>query len=188
MVRIVGGNKKNHRLASLDGHHLRPTSDRVRESIFDILQHAIYLPDIIPEATVVDLFAGTGALGLEALSRGAKHLTAVEKDPTACRIFESNVNTLNYKKSVTLLRRDATQLPRAKEPYDLIFIDPPYHLGLITPALISLQNNNWLNNSSTLVLETSSKQSINLPAAFNLLCHRTYGSTSIRVLSVNTDL
>ena len=185
-MRIVGGNKKNHRLASPDGQQLRPTSDRVRESIFDMLQHSKYVTNNIPEAIVVDLFAGTGALGLEALSRGAKHLTAVERDPTACKIFENNVNILNYEKSVTLLRHDATQLPLAKGACDLVFIDPPYHLGLITPALISLRDNNWLKNNSTLVLETSSKQSVTLPTEFKILCHRTYGSTSIRILSMDT--
>ena len=144
-MRIVGGMFRGRRLATPRGRSIRPTSDRVREALFDVLQHglqSIRRGSWPRDAHVLDVFAGTGALGLEALSRGASHVTFIEKDSAACLVIERNARTLRATEQVTLLRRNALRpaAPPSGAPVaDILLMDPPYRSDLAAPALKALR-------------------------------------------------
>jgi 16S rRNA (guanine966-N2)-methyltransferase len=156
-MRIIGGRFKGHPLTSVGkgdpSAHLRPTTDRVRESLFNILQGGRY-GDVITDAHVLDVFAGTGALGLEALSRGAAHVTFVENGRAASRILDQNIKKLRLSDEARLIKRDALKLGEATSPpADLVFLDPPYGKGLAPKVLTYILNTNWMNNDALVVVE-----------------------------------
>ncbi len=132
-MRIVAGRHKGRVLAAPDGRDTRPTADRVRESLFNILAHGV--PEL-EGAVVLDAFAGSGALGFEALSRGAGHVTFLETDASAFAIIYANAKTLGEDKKVSVQRIDATRPPVARTPCQIILMDPPYKSGQATPALL----------------------------------------------------
>ena len=160
-MRIVSGKYKGHALIAPKGRATRPTSDRARESLFNILAHAPWAP-VMEGANVIDLFAGTGALGLEALSRGAAFCLFVETDAMARGAIRTNVETMQVTGVTRLHRRPATALGRrpATIPaaFDIAFLDPPYEQDLILPALTSLQDGGWLTQEALIVTETSANE------------------------------
>ena len=182
-MRIIGGTHRGTALASVGkgdaGAHLRPTTDRVRESLFNVLQGGRF-DDPINGMRVLDLFAGTGALGLEALSRGASHVTFVENGRPAQKLIRANVAKLRREADCTLLTCDARKLPVAAQPYDLIFLDPPYGLGMGGPALAAARAGGWIAPDALIVWEE------NQPHAaidgFSLSDQRRYGDTWISFL------
>jgi 16S rRNA (guanine966-N2)-methyltransferase len=181
-MRIVGGKFKGHSLASPGGLNTRPTSDRVRESIFNILAHGI--DDLALEgARVMDLFAGTGALGLEALSRGARFCQFVDESAEARGLIRRNADALGLIGQCKMWRRDATKLgPCAPQtPFDLIFADPPYGKGLGEKALRSLVEGGWLSPNAVVVLEETEKAVVAEIAGVGLLDSRVYGDTQVRI-------
>lgn len=183
-MRIIGGTSKGLTLAGLGkgdtAAHLRPTSDRVRESLFNLLEHGT-AGNPVPEARVLDLFAGTGALGLEALSRGASHVTFVDDGAKSRALIRENIARMQAQGATKLFRRDATKLgERQGPPFDLIFLDPPYGKGLGERALSAAQDGGWLAEGAVVVWEESTEQTP--PDGFQTLDTRRYGDTWVTVL------
>ncbi len=183
-MRIVAGKHRGRRLQALPGADIRPTADRVREALFNILSHAPWARESggVAGVAVADLFAGTGALGLEALSRGARHVTFVDVDPAACRLIERNARSLDEGDRVTVLRGDATRLVIAPLAHQLVFLDPPYRGGLAVPALESLAAAGWLAPGALAVVELAKADKLAPPAGFELLDERRYGATRVLFL------
>jgi 16S rRNA (guanine966-N2)-methyltransferase len=178
-MRIVGGALRGRVLKTPKTQSVRPTSDRLRESIFDILHHAY--DDPVSGATVVDVFAGTGALGFEALSRGAARALFVDDGAEARALLRANVETLGLGGVTRVFRRDATKLGAAPagETFSLAFLDPPYGKGLADLALAGLVAGGWLAPGALLVIEEDASAQMTLPAALETLDQRRYGDTQI---------
>src|ERR1700760_4318911 len=152
-MRVVGGRLKGRNIASPASRDIRPTQDRLRESVFNILTHAY--DDPIQDARVLDLFAGTGALGIEAVSRGAKFALFVDNGAEARALLRNNVEALGLGGVTKVYRRDAPNLGPAHpmEPFSLVFLDPPYRMKLAEQALASLRDGQWLAPSALVVVE-----------------------------------
>ncbi|MFT3732045.1 MAG: 16S rRNA (guanine(966)-N(2))-methyltransferase RsmD [Hyphomicrobium sp.] len=182
-MRVVAGRFRGRALQVPDDMSIRPTSDRVRESLFNILAHGVE-GFSLNGARVIDLFAGTGALGIEAVSRGAAYCLFVEDAPEARALIRKNVEALGLTGETRIFRRDATDLGPAgnMEPYDLAFLDPPYGKGLGEKALAVLAEGKWLSPGAIAVLEERAGTAVAIPAAFELLDTRAYGDTEIRFL------
>ena len=176
-MRVVGGRLKGRNLASPSGREIRPTADRLRESVFNILIHAY--DDPIQDARVLDLFAGTGALGIEAVSRGASFTLFVDNGAEARALLRNNVEALGLGGVTKVYRRDATNLGPAHpmEPFSLAFLDPPYGKGLAEKALVSLRDGGWLARSALLVVEEAKAAAFAAPGGFEELERRAYDDT-----------
>lgn len=181
-MRIIGGTHRGTALASVGAGdaaaHLRPTSDRVRESLFNVLQGGRF-GDPISGAQVLDLFAGTGALGLEALSRGANHLIAVDNGRVAQKLIRANIAKLRREADVTLLNTEATKLPKGS-PCTLIFLDPPYGKNLGAKALSAAAAAGWIAKDALVVWEEGTAQIA--PIGYESLDQRRYGDTWVTLL------
>ncbi len=184
-MRIVGGEFKGTRIEAPKGKGTRPTSDRVRESLFNILAHS-FAGFSIEGARVLDLFAGTGALGLEAISRGAAFALFVDNDPGARGAQRDNVEVLGLTGRTRLFRRDASKLGMAGNmgQFDLVFLDPPYGKGLAEKALIGAKDGSWLQEGALIVIEEQTDAELELPAGFEKLDERIYGSSKLVFLQV----
>ena len=186
-MRIIGGRFRGTRLSApgpAAGHgHLRPTSDRVRESVFNLLAHGDYGEPAPPEGRrVLDLFAGTGALGLEALSRGARFAVFVEDHPASRALIRENVERLRLTGQTKLWRRDATKLgPCRGEPYDLVFADPPYGRDLGPAALASARAGGWIAPGALVVLETGAEEETPALPGLSPADDRSYGETRVLI-------
>jgi 16S rRNA (guanine966-N2)-methyltransferase len=183
-MRIVGGENRGLQLAELGAGdalaHLRPTSDRVREAIFNLLEGGRF-GDPVPGARVLDLFAGTGALSLEALSRGAAEALLVDEGRAAARLIRENIARAGREGQARLLPLDATKLPsNAEPPFSLVFLDPPYGKGLGREALASALAGGWLAPGALVVWEEAGPQ-MPLPGT-TLLDRRSYGGTVVTLL------
>lgn len=184
-MRIIAGEWRGRPLAALGkgdaGAHLRPTTDRVRESLFSALSGGRY-GDPLPGARVLDLFAGTGALGLEALSRGAAFATFVDDGRVSTRLIRQNIATLQAGARTRLMHRDARRLPANEEaPATLIFLDPPYGRDLGPPALAALAGTGWIAPGALVVWEEKTEQTP--PEGFTRLDARRYGDTHVTFLA-----
>ena len=182
-MRIVAGKFKGHSLASPKDQATRPTSDRVRESLFNILEHGV--DDFEFEgARVLDLFAGTGALGLEALSRGAKYCLFIENAAAARGIIRTNVEALHLTGISKVWRRDATTLGPAGniEAFDLVFADPLYRQGLGERALREARDNGWIKPGGIAVLEDHGDAALDIPEGYEELDRRRYSDTQVVIL------
>jgi 16S rRNA (guanine966-N2)-methyltransferase len=181
-MRVVGGRLKGRSLASPSSREIRPTADRLRESLFNILVHAY--DDPIEGARVIDLFAGTGALGIEAISRGAGFALFVDSGAEARALLRNNVEALGLGGVTKVYRRDATNLGPAHpvEPFALAFLDPPYAKGLAEKALASLRDGGWLTPRALLVVEEAKAASFVPPEGFAELERRTYDDTEFVLL------
>ncbi|WP_296418057.1 16S rRNA (guanine(966)-N(2))-methyltransferase RsmD [Pseudooctadecabacter sp.] len=179
-MRIIAGQHRGLTLASVGkgdaAAHLRPTPDRVRESLFNVLMgHGL------PQgARVLDLFAGTGALGLEALSRGATHCTFVDNGRTAQKLIRENIAKTRREDDATLLTCAADKLPAAPAPCDLVFLDPPYGKGLAANAVTSAKAGGWLASDALIVVEDNAPQPL---AGFVQVDLRRYGDTYITLMA-----
>ncbi|HXE25227.1 MAG TPA: 16S rRNA (guanine(966)-N(2))-methyltransferase RsmD [Roseiarcus sp.] len=184
-VRIVGGRLKGRALAAPSSRAIRPTSERLRESIFDILEHRF--PGQIAGARVVDLFAGTGALAIEALSRGARFALLVDNAAQARALLRANVEALALGGVTRIWRADATKLGKAPAggPFALAFLDPPYGQGLAEPALASLAHGGWLGPDALVVAEEAAEARIAAPAGLALIDERVYGDTRIAIFQTS---
>lgn len=180
MTRIVSGRFRGRRLTVPKGRDVRPTTDRMRERLFSMLTHARY-PEM-QGARVADVFAGTGALGLEALSRGADHITFVEKAPASLATLKDNILSLDAAIETTVMAKNARALPVASEPYDFIFMDPPYRQGLVEPTLTSLLENNWLHDDGVVICELATDDKLVLPSSLEIIDERTQGQQRVLFL------
>src|SRR5499426_909717 len=176
-MRVVGGRLRGRNLASPSSHEIRPTADRLRESVFNILTHAYDNP--IQGARVLDLFAGTGALGIEAVSRGAAFALFVDNGAEARALLRNNVEALALGGVTKVFRRDATNLGPAHpvEPFSVVFLDPPYGKGLAEKALTSLRAGGWLTPDALLVVEEAKAAAFKAPEGFEELERRAYDDT-----------
>ena len=183
-MRIVGGHLRGRPLVGPKPGigSIRPTSDRLRESLFNVLAHAY--DDPLDGARVLDLFAGTGALGFEALSRGAAFALLVDDGTEARGLIRENQMALGLAGHSRVFRRDATKLGAisAMDPFAVVFCDPPYRQGLGEKALISAQAGGWLEADALIVLEEAGDIDITLPGGFELLERREYGETQVLLL------
>ena len=178
-MRIVGGRLRGRALVAPKSQNVRPTADRLRESLFNILVHAY--ADPVMDARVLDLFAGTGALGLEAMSRGAAFALFVDEGAEARALQRENVTTLGLGVTTRIFRRDATKLGPAHpiEPFSLAFLDPPYGLGLAEQALVSAREGGWLLPGALVVVEEAADAGFKAPQGFEELERRQYDDTEI---------
>lgn len=176
-MRIVGGQHRGRSLAAPKSQGIRPTADRLRESLFNILMHAY--GDPVSGARVLDLFAGTGALGLEALSRGAAFVLFVDDGAEARALQRQNVETLGVAGVTRIFRRDASKLGDAhpNEPFSLVFLDPPYGKGLAEQALVSARDGGWLTKDALIVVEESKESGFTAPDGFAEIERRDYDDT-----------
>jgi 16S rRNA (guanine966-N2)-methyltransferase len=181
-MRIVGGQLRGRALAAPKSNAIRPTADRLRETVFNILAHAY--DDPVAGARVLDLFAGTGALGLEALSRGAAFALFVDEGAQARALLRENVAALGLGGVTKIFRRDATKLGTAHpvEPFTLGFLDPPYGRGLAEQALVSAHAGGWLVPDALVVVEEAAKADFAAPAGFEELEWRVYDDTALIIL------
>ncbi|MEM6587684.1 MAG: 16S rRNA (guanine(966)-N(2))-methyltransferase RsmD [Pseudomonadota bacterium] len=180
-MRIIGGTFRGRRLASVGkgdaAGHLRPTSDRVRESLFNIIEsnhgQALY------DADVLDVFAGTGALGLEALSRGAARVTFIDQGRAALKLLRANIATCGAEAQTQVIARDVRKPGQAQAPANLIFLDPPYGKAMGEKALASLIENDWLAPGALVIWEENAP--VAAPPSFQPIDERRYGDTMIRL-------
>jgi 16S rRNA (guanine966-N2)-methyltransferase len=181
-MRIVGGRLKGRALRGPATREIRPTSDRLREAIFNILTHAY--GDPVEGASVIDLFAGTGAMGFEAISRGAKQALFVDDGSEARALLRANVEALGLGGVTKIFRRDARKLGAAptEGAFSLAFLDPPYGKGFVVPTLHALTQGGWLTANALLVVEEAAEAEINLPTGFALLESRVNGDTQVMIL------
>jgi 16S rRNA (guanine966-N2)-methyltransferase len=179
-MRIVGGKFRGREISGPSTAGTRPTSDRVRESIFNILAHGT-ADFALEDARVMDLFAGTGALGLEAISRGAKFCLFVEDDASARGVIRNNADICGVIGQCKIWRRDATDLgPSAPQsPYNLVFADPPYGKGLGEKALKSLLEGGWLTPNAIVVVEEAEKAVVAEVIGLTQMDQRNYGDTQV---------
>ena len=182
-MRVVGGRFRGQQLVTPAGDATRPTSDRVREAVFNILLHGID-GFTLDEIRVLDLFAGSGALGLEALSRGAAFCLFIDDAVEARGAIRENIEKLRLTGESKLFRRDATRLGEAAQmgQFGLVFLDPPYGRGLAEPALIALAGGGWLAPGAVVVVEEAGTVDLQVPAGFTRLDRRDYGDTAVHFL------
>jgi 16S rRNA (guanine966-N2)-methyltransferase len=185
-VRITGGDLRGRALKEPPDNRVRPTSDKVRQAIFNILAHGDFAVSL-EGAKVIDLFAGTGALGLEAISRGGAFALFVDESADSRALIRENVEALALTGVTKIWRRDATDLgplgAGAGGPFTLAFLDAPYRKDLTTPALASLRQGGWLAPEALAVAETAADESIVAPDGYTLLDARSYGETKIHIFA-----
>ena len=182
-MRIVGGRLGGRTVAGPKSQAIRPTSDRLRESLFNILAHGH--GDPVAGARVLDLFAGTGALGLEAMSRGARFALFIDDGAEARALMRQNVEALGLGGVTRIFRRDATKLGAAHpvEPFSLAFLDPPYRQGLAERALASLAAGGWLTPDALVVVEEAADAAFQAPDGFTEIDRRRYDDTEFTFLA-----
>lgn len=178
-MRVVGGRLRSRPIAGPKSDGLRPTTDRLRETLFNILMHAY--GDPVTGARVLDLFAGTGALGIEAISRGATYALFVDDGVQARALLRDNTETLGLGGVTRIFRRDATKLGSVTplEPFTLAFLDPPYGKGLAEKALASARDGGWLKPGALVVAEEAADAAFKAPEGFEELEWRKYGDTEL---------
>ncbi|EPX86982.1 16S rRNA (guanine(966)-N(2))-methyltransferase RsmD [Salipiger mucosus] len=185
-MRIVAGDWRGRALASVGKGdpraHLRPTTDRVREALFNMLAGGRF-GDPFTQARVLDLFAGTGALGLEALSRGATQATFVDEGRKAQALLRENIRLLGCADRCRVIARDATRLPPAETPCTLVFLDPPYGRDLGAKALTAARPAGWIAPGALVVWEENAPQAA--PEGFTPLDTRRYGDTTVTLLEAD---
>ena len=180
-MRIVAGKHRGRPLAAPSGPDIRPTSDRAREGLFNILEHGRIAVEL-EDAHILDAFAGTGALGLEALSRGAAHATFIENARGARGTLAENIASFDETARSTILNADATNPPPADRPVDVAFLDPPYKAGLLEPALVALERRGWLSDTTLIVTELSSADTFTPPDFLEEANRRKYGAAQVLFL------
>src|SRR5712691_5412539 len=178
-MRVVGGRLRGRTLAAPKGEAIRPTSDRLRESLFNILAHGY--GDPVAGARVLDLFSGTGALGIEALSRGAAFALFIDDGAPARALIRQNVEALGLGAVTRVFRRDATRLGPAHpvEPFSLAFLDPPYRKGLAEQALAAARDGGWLTPDALVLVEEAADAGFAAPAGFAEIERRTYDDSVV---------
>jgi 16S rRNA (guanine966-N2)-methyltransferase len=184
-MRVVGGRLRSRPIAGPKGDGLRPTADRLRESLFNILAHGY--SDAASGARVLDLFAGTGALGIEALSRGAAYVLFVDDGVEARALLRGNTESLGLGGLSRIFRRDATKLGPAHplEPFTLAFLDPPYGKGLAEKALASAREGGWLVKNALVVVEEATSAKFTTPEGYEELERRDYDDSELVFLRFN---
>lgn len=177
-MRIISGRARGSKLLTIEGLNTRPTTDRVKESLFNLLQYEFY------EKTVLDLFSGSGALGLEAVSRGAHKAILVDENKACCDIIKKNIAKIRAEEACMVVQSDvSTAIKRqSKETIDFVFMDPPYHKGLIEPTLVLLIDTGVLKEGAVVSVEHEKTDVFEVPNGFECLKQRSYGITTLSIL------
>lgn len=188
-MRIVGGEFRGRRLEAPEGNSVRPTSDRARESLFNILTQGRVARNGNPlvGARVLDGFAGSGALGIEALSRGAAEAFFLEKDHKALAVLRRNLATLGLGSRGRVVPADILSPPRASQPCDILLLDPPYRAGLAEPALKALAAAGWIAPGALISLETAHNEDFEPPAGITQIDERHYGNAKLIIFRQEAD-
>jgi len=184
-MRIVAGKHKGRLLESPDGQDIRPTSDRVRESVFNILEHRDWGQggiSVINGARILDGFCGTGALGLEALSRGGSHVTFMDKNSSALSLCRRNLDSLGERAAAVVLQGDCLKPASPAAPCGLVLLDPPYKTGFVGPALGALRDAGWLIPGAICAVESEVGGDPEFPKGFEKLDVRTYGAARVHFM------
>jgi len=187
-MRIIAGRWKGRALVAPPGLATRPTSDRARQAIFDQLWHAPWAGrDMLEGATVLDAFAGTGAMGLEALSRGAARVFFMEQDRAALAALRANIAACKAGDACRVIAGDVTAPPLAAAPCTLVFLDPPYGKGLVPRALAALQAKGWIAPGGLIIAETGRDEETVVPPGFEVLSTRDHGAARLSALRALPD-
>ncbi len=185
MLKIIGGKHRGRSLEAPEGLAVRPTAARAREALFNIVVHANWREDgasPLIDARVLDAFAGSGALGLEALSRGAAHATFLDNDAKSIKLIAENLRKMGETANAKVVRADATRPPPAREPCDLVFLDPPYRSGLAGTALAALAAAGWLAKDGIATVELANNEDLAPVPGFETIDERRYGAARILIL------
>ncbi len=183
-MRIIAGAFKGRKLLTPESDAIRPTSDRTRESVFNLLMHGNYAGEAILGQHVVDVCCGTGALGLEALSRGARIATFIDQDKKSLELAKKNALHCGTMNAAFFVQADAAKMPAAKEPASLVLLDPPYATPLLAPAYAALQRGGWLRPGTLLVSEQQRGTPIPMLDGAELVDERQYGKAHIVIYRV----
>ncbi len=182
-MRIIGGMHRGRKLATPTDKNIRPTTDRMRETIFNILTHT---SGGLDGARILDVFAGTGAMGLEALSRGAAHCTFFDKDRKALQLVKKNSGLMGNLDKITVRNMSAPRFLPSGTAYDIIFLDPPYDLDIMSDTINGLRNNGYLAEKAILIAEYAAENKIRFPDFLTIMKERTYGDARFSILQTNT--
>ncbi len=184
MLRIIAGKHKNRAISTLKRTIYRPSTSKIREAIFSILGSGEFLKqNILENSTVLDVFCGSGSLGFEALSRGAKTVTFIDININCLRLAQQFAIDIGEEKNTRFLNLDSAFLPKANAKYNLVFIDPPYHSKLIHKAIDSLIKGNWLEKDSVIIIEQAKFEDLALPNNFSLITERLYNNNRLSFLT-----
>ncbi len=182
-MRVIAGAWRGKRLVAPTGTATRPTADRARQTVFDVLWHARWAGrGAIEGARVLDAFAGSGAMGIEALSRGAAEATFLETDPAALAAIRANLRACRAEARGRALRADATAPPPAPTPYRLVFLDPPYGKGLVTASLAALERAGWIDRAAVVVAELGTGEEFACPEGYTIEDERVIGAARVVML------
>lgn len=181
-MRIISGRARGSKLQTIEGLNTRPTTDRVKESLFNLLQYDFY------NKVVLDLFSGSGALGLEAVSRGAVKAILVDESRACCEVIKKNIAKIKAEDACTVLQTDVGSAikKQASASVDFVFMDPPYHKGLIEPTLKQLLDTGILANNAIISVEHEKTDTFEVPSGFECLKQRSYGITTLSILRRTT--
>lgn len=179
-MRIISGKYRGKKIMAPTHEGTRPTSDRTRETIFNILlNNPSFGPKVLLNKAVLDVFAGTGALGLEAFSRGANTVTFIENSRDTLPILYNNLKVFDLPLSCVVEQDVTTLKSNPRVPFDLIFLDPPYHQGLSLPALIQLESKGWIAKKAVILIELSKDEEVQLPSFLSLEVERVSGAAKL---------
>ncbi|NDE91378.1 MAG: 16S rRNA (guanine(966)-N(2))-methyltransferase RsmD [Alphaproteobacteria bacterium] len=180
-MRIISGTHRGRVLDAPLDETIRPTSDKTRGAIFNILEHRSW-PEhpLMPDAHVADVFCGTGALGLEALSRGVKHVTFIDHARESLQLTKANIAKLKCAEQCTLIQSEAHKITLTSPQFDLVMLDPPYHKALAEKALLHFERQGLLKQHSVIMIETARDEILTLPPVFERVDERSYRDTMVR--------
>ncbi len=182
-MRVITGKYRNKKIYTslprakeLD---FKPTTSKTRQAVFNMLLNSPRVGIDVVGADVLDLCCGSGSFGIEALSRGAKHVTFIDIEEEHLKVARYNIESLNEASNCSFLRVSADRLPASSKKYNLIYIDPPYFSNLIIPTLNKLAEGKWLAKENMILIEAGDREKLELPEGFELLDHRKYGKTQL---------
>jgi 16S rRNA (guanine966-N2)-methyltransferase len=186
-MRIVAGAFRGRKIRPPLSLGTRPTSDRTRETIFNILTHHLRMKgQTFSDYVALDVFAGTGALGLEALSRGVSFATFIEQDVEALQVLRANIHDLNLDKQAAVIQTNALHLKASNQAFSLVFLDPPYQKNMVLECLKSLEEGRWLAPSALIICEVGPREEIIFPPYYSLITERRFGHCKIFVLAYHS--
>lgn len=181
-MRIISGIRKGHKLKTADGIHTRPTTDRVKESVFNLIQLSL------PARSILDLFSGSGAMGIEAISRGTQHAVFVENNRQSFHILSENLHATGLAEYACLEYGDALQfLANTNETFDIIFLDPPYNQGYLKLSAEQISDRHLLNSDGIIVVETEVGGEVFAHSSFSMRKQAKYGKTLISVFEYSVN-
>jgi len=185
-MRIIGGKLSGRTIEAPEGKTTRPMLDRIRQAVFNIIEHHDWGKTVgnpLTGVNVMDAFCGTGALAFESLSRGAKQATAFENDRNALNVATKNAEKLGLQKICQIISADTLHPPKASYECRLVFIAPPYRKGLIVPALAALDMQKWIAANALIIAETARKEALEMPAHFVAVLSRAYADTAVHFVT-----